>query len=400
MRGAKSWLEISERRLRHNYGALVRAATVNGQNVPVLAVVKARAYGHGADLCAPALASAGAPWLGVTDVDEGLLVRRSLGPSLVRPSNTPRLQPRILVMCGLLPEDVHKLVEHDLTPVVWSEDHLLWVSNSAQATAALPVHLEIDTGMSRQGVSPGLALEAFLDRLSTCPRVFLEGVLTHFASAEVSGSPVTALQQKRFETALHQIASRDLRPAWIHAGNSSFIDDGLLLPWLQRIASVMAARPMVRSGLALYGYCLPLEGAPGALGGELAPVLSWKSRVIAVEDLSPASTIGYNATYTVPQKLRLALLPVGYADGLRRELSGSDTRPGGWVVVHGQRAPILGRISMNLTTVDVTAIPKTLVGDEVTLLGESSTADDHARIAETIPYDVLCGLRAQAYLTP
>ncbi len=303
-------------------------------------------------------------------------------------------------MCGLLPDDVHKLVEHDLTPVVWSQDHLLWLSKSAQATATLPVHLEIDTGMSRQGVSPGLALEAFLDRLSTCPGVSLEGILTHFASAEVSGSLLTTLQQERFETALHQIAAHGLRPAWIHAGNSSFLDEGLLLPWLQRIASGMSARPMVRTGLALYGYCLPLESAPSALGGELAPVLSWKSRVIALEDVSPGSTIGYNATYTAPQKLRLALLPVGYADGLRRELSGSDTRSGGWVVVHGQRAPILGRISMNLTTVDVTATPETLVGDEVTLLGESSTAEDHARIAETIPYDVLCGLRAQAHLTP
>jgi len=399
MNGAKSWLEISERHLRHNYRALVRAATAAGRSTSVLAVVKARAYGHGAGLCAHVLASAEAAWLGVSDADEGGVVRCSLNTADTA-RNSPQTQPRILVMSGLLPNDAEKIVANRLTPVVWSPDQVDWLARTAPAAVPFPIHLEIDTGMSRQGALPGAALDRFLDRLSTAPALHLEGVLTHFASAEISGSPLTNLQQERFEAALAQIAERGLRLDWIHAGNSSTIDEGHSLPWLQQIADRHHARSLVRSGIALYGYSLPLDGARSTLKPDLEPVLTWKSRILAVTDLPAGASIGYNATFTTSRPMRLALLPVGYSDGLRRELSGTDMHPGGWVMLHGQRAPIVGRISMNLTTVDVSAVPTAAVGDEVVLLGQGITAEDHARCAHTIPYEILCGLKAKSQLVP
>jgi alanine racemase len=128
--------------------------------------------------------------------------------------------------------------------------------------------------------------------------------------------------------------------------------------------------------------------------------MSWKTRVIGIREIGPGATVGYNGTFTADRPMRLALLPAGYADGLRRELSAADTRPGGWVILHEQRAPIVGRVSMNLTVVDVTAIPQTAVGDEALLLGDGITADDHARLAGTIAYEILCGVRTIFPSTP
>jgi alanine racemase len=130
----------------------------------------------------------------------------------------------------------------------------------------------------------------------------------------------------------------------------------------------------------------------------LQPVMSWKTRVIGLRDVQAGDAVGYNATFTARRPMRLALLPVGYADGLRRELSGSDAQAGGWVMVQGQRAAIIGRISMNLTVVDVTEIHGVSVGDEVVMLGDGITADDHAQLAGTISYEIVCGVRASSYL--
>jgi alanine racemase len=120
--------------------------------------------------------------------------------------------------------------------------------------------------------------------------------------------------------------------------------------------------------------------------------MTWKAQVLTVSDLAPGDTVGYNATFTAGQPMRIALLPAGYADGLRRELSSTSEKPGGWVMIHGQRAPILGRISMNLTVVDVSHIPGVAPGDPAVLLGPGITADDHARLAQTISYEILCGI--------
>jgi len=162
---------------------------------------------------------------------------------------------------------------------------------------------------------------------------------------------------------------------------------------------------MVRAGIALYGYCLPIEQAHSGdqaiqakVRPGLQPVMTWKTHIIGLHEIKPGDTVGYNAIFKAERAMRLALLAVGYSDGLRRELSGSNTRAGGWVMLHGQRAPIVGRISMNLTVVDVTNIPGVVVGDEVIVLGDGITADDHARLAHTISYEIVCGVRATSHL--
>jgi len=396
----KSWVEISEERLAANYKALGRIA---GDGIAVLAVVKADAYGHGAKVCAPVLARAGAEWLGVTDAEEGVAVRSALATA--EPNSNPN--PQILVMSGLLREDAETIVRAGLTPVVWTRQQMEWLVEAVRSSGAAPlaVHLEIDTGMARQGVVPGEELRGLLAWLVGQRELRLDGVMTHFASAEVAGSALTLHQRERFEQALKEVADAGLRPDWVHAGNSSTVDNSSMcendcgsLIWLREVASRAGARAMVRAGIGLYGYCLPVEGAKALVLPELRSVMTWKTRVIGVREVQAGDTVGYNAIFTVAHPMRLALLPVGYADGLRRELSGADGAPGGWVMVRGRRAMIVGRVSMNLTIVDVTEIPDVAVGDEAVLLGDGLTADDHARLAHTIAYEIVCGMRAEPRL--
>jgi alanine racemase len=386
-----SWVEISAERLKQNYTTLKRAA---GTKTEVLAVIKANGYGHGATLCAPVLAQAGTGWLGVGDAAEGAEVLRSLGDAQPRP--------RVMVMCGPPPEDALQIVAEDLVPVVWTLDQLEALrSAAAEMQRQVPVHLEIDTGMSRQGVSPGPMLDEVLAWFATQEALKCEGVLTHFASADVAGSPQTAQQRKRFEAALRQVANAGLRPQYVHAGSTSTVDcpgsatdKKDMLAWLQSEAAALGAQAMVRAGLGLYGYCLPVVGANARtrLRESLLPVMTWKTRIAALQEIATGEQVGYNGVFTARKPMRLALLPVGYSNGLRRELLGSDTQPGGWVMIAGRRAPIVGRISMNLTMADVTEISGAKTGDEVVLLGDGITAQDHANIAETIPYEILCGV--------
>jgi alanine racemase len=407
--GVKSWVEISERRLAANYKVLSAAAG----DTTVLAVVKANAYGHGAAVCAPVLARAGEEWLGVGDAAEGCAVREALAVAGIEAAR----QPAILVMCGGLGEDADAIVQHGLTAVVWERRQMEALAAAvARRGVGLPlaVHLEIDTGMARQGVAMGEELEAVLRWFTGQSRLRLDGVMTHFASAEVAGSRQTIRQRQRFVQAIEAVKAAGLRPAWVHAGNSSTIENEGTeenLSWLRGLANGVGARSMVRAGIALYGYCLPIclpgEDADSAIGSSLQSqvrqsevrkdlqlVMSWKTRVIGLRDVQTGDTVGYNGIYTAERSMRLALLPVGYADGLRRELSGSNTRAGGWVMVHGQRAVIVGRVSMNLTVVDVTEIPGVALGDEVVMLGDGVTADDHARLAGTISYEIVCGVHA------
>ncbi len=401
-----SWVEISERRLRANYRLLVESA---GGDTAVLAVVKANAYGHGAGVCAPVLARAGAEWLGVADAVEGAAVREVLAAAGVAYED----QPRILLMCGLPDEDAEAVVSRGLTPVVWEQQQMEWLAAAVVQhggdAARLRVHLEIDTGMARQGVAPGEGLRTLLHWLKRQPRLLLEGVLTHFASPELAGSSQTLVQRERFEEAIAAVAEAGLRPDWVHAGSSSTVDNQDAagnMAWLRSLAESVGARSMVRSGIALYGYCLPIEPEDTVVQTKvqsgircgLQPVMSWKTRVIGLREVQAGDTVGYNAIFTAERPMRLALLPVGYADGLRRELSGSNARAGGWTMVHGRRAAIVGRVSMNLTVVDVTEIPGVELGDEVVVLGDDVTADDHARLAHTISYEIVCGVRAESRL--
>jgi len=398
----KSWIEVSERRLVENYRAAVDVLVreTGSPQAAVLAVVKANAYGHGAAICAPVLVRAGAEWLGVTDVVEGVAVLDAL---VHAKTNTPQ----ILVMSGPLAEDAPTIVQHRLVPVVWTRTQMAALAvQVGESTHPLAIHIEIDTGMSRQGVAVGAELRELLHWLKSEPRLRLDGVMTHFADAEVAGSEQTTEQRGRFEEALQLVAESGLQPAWVHAGNTSALDngaDGGGLRWHGALAQSLCAQAMVREGLGLYGYCLPIEGLVASDGADTArlqpavlPVMTWKTRIIGLSQIEPGARVGYNGTFIAERTMRLALLPVGYADGLRRELS-SSTGTGGWVMIRGKRAPIIGRVSMNLTTVDVTEIDAA-VGDEAVLLGDGVTAEDHAALAGTIAYEIICGMGMRAPL--
>jgi len=360
----------------------VQAIVNVGAGAEVLGVVKADAYGHDAAIVAPVLVNAGVRWLGVADVDEGARIRGVVGDGV-----------RLLVMLGLEKDDCKEVVERDLTPVVWTVEHVAMLERAAErAGKVVRVHLEIDTGMARQGVDlEGVGVVA--ERLAGSKWVRCEGLMSHLVAAEVEGSEVTQRQRERFAKALEIVVSKKLTPEWLHLGATSAVDEGATLGWMQELAAGVGARVLVRPGIALYGYCLPIDtGRAGGLCGHVQPVLTWKTRVIGLREIGVGDTVGYGATFTAKSLMRLGLLPVGYADGLRR--AASSGVGDGWVMIGGRRAAVVGRVSMNLVAVDVTDLEGVAVGDEVVLLGEGVTADDHARWSGTISYEILCGIRA------
>jgi alanine racemase len=384
----KSWVEISEMRLVENLRA-VQAIVNVGTGVETLGVVKANAYGHDAAIVARVLVNAGVRWLGVADVEEGVRVREVVGDGV-----------RLLVMLGLEEADCKEVIERDLTSVVWTVEHVEMLERAAESAGrVVRVHLEIDTGMARQGTDlEGVA--AVAERLAGSKWVRCEGVMSHLAAAEVEGSVVTQRQRERFADALQVIVNNVVSVEWLHLGASSAVDEGSTLGWMQELAAGVGARVMVRPGIALYGYCAAVSAAKagdtcreGALGKVVKPVLTWKTRVIGLREIGVGDTVGYGATFAAKSLMRLALLPVGYADGLRR--AASSGVGDGWVMIGERRATIVGRVSMNLVVVDVTDLEGVAVGDEVVVLGEGVTADDHARWSRTISYEILCGIRAK-----
>jgi alanine racemase len=395
-------VEISRSRLLANFkylqsllpaGEPQKRAPDNTPTTDLLAVVKANAYGHGLSPCAPWLVQAGAKWLGITSVEEGVALRR-LCPKV-----------HILVMRGLMHGEAEALIEAQLIPTVWEPQQLAWLADAAHkhklALGSVPIHLEIDSGMSRQGVA--LAdLPPLLDRLQNLPALRLSGVYTHFASADMLDAEQNQLQRAAFRNAVDQIFAAGFHPQWIHAGNSS-----TLLAEQHAFQNILPTKPgaktLLRPGIALYGYAPKFSGSESALAEEaraqLQPVLAWKTAIASTRSVPPGTAVGYNATFVAPTAMRLALLPLGYADGLNRKLSSTNASPSGHVLIHGMPAPIVGRVSMDLTVVDITHIPNAAAGDEVVILGDQHdqriTADDHARWAGTTPYEILCAIAAR-----
>lgn len=384
MSGRPVWAEVSRSKLLHNF-ALLRSLAAPAE---LLAMVKGNAYGHGAMACSRALVEAGAVRLAVTSVEEGVAVR----------AVCPEVE--IVALSGLWPGDADLALAHRLTPVVWEVAHL---EEAARPSTAMAVHVEVDTGMSRQGV-PLAELPVLLGRLKAFPGLRLDGVMTHFHSPEVLDSPANKEQFERFVTAVDTIFACGFRPRWVHAGNST----SLLFPGAEavvKLAERHGAKAMMRPGLALYGYGPRWTGGPASsmppdFAEKLQPVLSWKTRVCSLRMIEPGEVAGYCATFRAERKTRLALLPVGYADGLNRLLSSRKSPArGGAVLIRGQRAPIAGRVSMDLTIVDVTDVPGVEIGDEAVLIGtqgaEQITAYDQADLAGTIPYEILCNISAR-----
>jgi alanine racemase len=218
-------------------------------------------------------------------------------------------------------------------------------------------------------------------------------VLTHFSAPEIMSSVRPNPQLAGLDSALQLMADCGLQPQWLHAGNSSSVVAGPDREILLEMAARVGARLMLRPGLALYGYLdrLTLDGLSWEEEPGFAPVLAWKTQVTSLRSVQAGEAVGYGRTFVAERETRLALLPVGYADGYNRLLSNR-----GYVIVRGQRAPIAGRVSMDQTVVDVTEIPGVAIGDEVVLLGNqgeySIDAWDLADLAETIPWEVLCGI--------
>ncbi|MCI0356521.1 MAG: alanine racemase, partial [Acidobacteria bacterium] len=367
-----TWVEVSLGALRHNFRVIREHVAPQAM---VCAVVKADAYGHGAAECARALEAAGARWLGVTSTGEGVTLREA------------GIGGRILLMTGFWQGEEEAVVRQQLTPAVWNRSHIqLLEGAAAKCGAAEPVsvHLKVDTGMARLGINPA-ELPSFARFLGSAKRVALEGVFTHLASSEIVDAPDVEAQITRFDEALATLSQHGLSPAVVHMANSAAI-----------ATRPQTWRSLVRPGIALYGYFLPFTSVNGraadaTLGLPVKPVLSWKTRILSLRDVGAGQALGYNGAYVTRSPSRIAALPVGYADGLSRKLSSK-----GRVIVRDAYAAMVGNISMDLTLVDVTGIPGVEVGDEVILIGSrggcSITAWEHARLALTIPYEVLTGL--------
>jgi len=386
------WVEISTGALEDNYRFLTRIAAADraGVDAPVelLAIVKADAYGHGLELCAPAAVRAGARWLGVTSVEEGAATRVACPDA------------EILVIGGVFPGQGAAVVEHRLTSVVWDELQLDELESAVRAAGvgSVPVHLELDTGMSRQGVGPG-ELDGMLGRLAQAgSAVRLDGLMMHLYAADESDGLATREQFAALERMLERVFAAGLNSKWLHVGNSAGLLGGEAVALLRGVSARYGLRPIVRPGLALYG--LAPEFTPEEpenvtrMRGELRRVLEWKTRVVSVRSIAPGQVVGYNGTFVASEPMQLALLAVGYADGLKRTLSNR-----GSVLVRGERAPIVGRISMDQTVADVTEIPDVKAGDEVVLLGrqgsEAITAEDHAAWAGTIPWEIFTSISSR-----
>jgi len=364
----RTWAEVSLAALGENFHAVQKHV---GEGVTIFGVVKADGYGHGAVECARSLEGEGAEWLGVTDAAEGLALRGA------------GTKARILLVTGIWKGEEDSIVAQNLTPTIWEPWHIDTLERAARKRqSVLPVHLKLDTGMHRLGASKE-AWPRLCEMLSACKHLSLEGLSTHFASAEVLDAEDAVRQMKCFEEGLAMLRNYGLHPPLVHMGNSA----------------AMSARPetwktMVRPGIALYGYSLAFTcgGEPAAVAPlPLRPVLSWKTRVLTVKEVAAGEAVGYMGTFVTKARSRIAVLPVGYADGYPRLLSNRAR-----VIVRDEYAPVVGRVSMDLTIVDVSHIRGVAVGDEVILIGrgagKSVDAVELARLCESVPYEILCGL--------
>ena len=387
------WAEIRTRALEENLRFLASLAAPHAE---LLAMVKANAYGHSLALCAPAAVRGGAKWLGVTSVEEGIAAR-ALCP-----------QARVLIMSGIAPGQAAAAIQFQLTPIAWEMWQLDEITAAARADGAapgsVPVHLEIDTGMSRQGVLPG-ELSTIFARFAPGSPLRLEGVMTHLFAADEADGQATQEQLTRLDNVLARISAAGLFAEWLNVGNSAALLAGMARP-LAELAARHGMKALLRPGLALYGvvpeFDPPFHSQPPTLAAALsalAPVLEWKSSVVGVRSVPAGATIGYNGTFVATEPMRLALVAVGYADGLVRALGNRFH-----LLVRGQRAPLAGRVSMDQSVIDVTEIPGVTAGDEVVVIGtqgsESITAYDHARATGTIPWEVLTRIGPRVPRTP
>jgi alanine racemase len=369
--GRPVWAEISLQAILHNMRAIRKQVGVSRK---ILAVVKSNAYGLGAVPVAKALQKAGTEWFGVTCANEGVELREA------------GIRKRILILTGFWPGEEKRLIENNLTPTVTRVDDLGHLERSARAAGGksrVRFHLKINTGMNRLGIGAD-EVECFARKLAGCKHIELEGTFTHFASAEDFTAQQTNDQEKVFLACLARLRAVGVSPGIVHMANSGAI----------------CARPstwadMVRPGAILYGYYQsfdPPQKKQEVMGQvALQPCLSLRARIISLRNVPVGEGVGYAARFVTKRPSRIAVINAGYADGVVRARTNR-----GWALVRGKRVPLVGTISMDLTTLDLTDVPEALLGDVVTIYGKDGDAaievSEVAHEIGTVTSDLLCAL--------
>ena len=365
----RSYVLVSLDQIARNYQ---NVRSVVGPAVEVAAVVKADAYGHGALEVSRVLVKQGARWLAVSSVDEGVALRKGG----IR-------ETRILVMGGFLPDEGQELAEHALTPVVHSLAQIRQVNQQAQSSGKpIAYHLKIDSGMGRLGTRASAA--EILAAIAEARHAQFEGLMTHFASASNYDSTQTADQLACFHAVAAELRRAGVEPSILHTSSTIAVAYGRSEGW----------HSLVRTGHALYGYVSPARGPAPTQLLQVKPALTWKARILEIKEIPEGALVGYGGTFCAPRPMRVGILGAGYADGMFHRLSNR-----GKVIADGQLTPILGTISMDLTTIDLSHTTALAPGDAVTLLGSEgdSTLDAQqiARVAGTISYNILCSISAR-----
>jgi alanine racemase len=355
--------EIDLSALMYNLGQVRKCV---GPDCQVLAVIKANAYGHGAVPVASALASAGVSMLGVAWVQEGVQLRKA-GVRLP-----------ILVMAGAMADEMKEILSYRLTPVVYQSQQVRALEKLAKKNdRTVKIHIKIDSGMGRLGASSEKEVQDLARVLRRSPHLIVEGAMTHMAEDGLEHRSFTQQQLGFFNHSLSLFAKAGLDIPIQHAANSAITID------LQS-----AHFNMVRPGIMLYGY-LPSKSLAHPV--DLKPVMTLRTRILHLKRVPPGTSISYGRTFTTQRESLIATLPVGYADGLPRALSNR-----GEALVRGRRAPVVGRVCMDMMMVDLTGHGDAQVGDEAVLMGrqgqEAITADDIAQQSGTIAYEILCGI--------
>ncbi len=354
--------EINLNALEHN---LKKIRSCLAPGCRVMGMVKADAYGHGAVEVARCLEGAGIDYFGVASIFEAASLREA---GIAAP----------ILISGYTPAELtEKLIDYDITQCVPSVEAARKYSEAASALGEpLRVHIKLDTGMSRYGiVCQGRILEAAGDALAICSMEGLnvEGVFTHFASSDDSDEIPTMTQLSNFKAVLHEIEQKGVKNLLKHCANSAAV-----------LKYGCTHFDMVRVGLALYG----LEPAPGLADGELLPAMTMKAPITQVKTIPAGASVSYGMTFTAKRETRVATVPLGYGDGYLRAYSGS------CMTVRGKRAPVIGRVCMDICMLDVTDIPDVQEGDEAVVFGAAphTTPEDLAKIAGTVNYEVVTGI--------
>jgi alanine racemase len=359
--------EINLEAVAHNL-RVVRAEI--GPDVRILAAVKADAYGHGAVAVSETALAHGADYLGVATVEEGIELRHA------------RVDAPILVFTALATDDVAPVIQYRLIPALTSLDFARTLDHqAAKRKKHVKVHLKIDSGMGRIGFLMHEAADA-ADEISRLPHLLLEGVMTHFPSSDEKDKTFTRRQIERFRLLLDDLRSRGIQFPIVHTANSAAI--------FELSESLFN---MVRLGVSLYGY-LPTERTDAS--PDLRPSMTLKTRIVHLKQVGVGTPVSYGRTFVTARETLVATVPIGYADGIPRELSNR-----GKMIVHasggsGVVAPIIGRVCMDQTMLDVTDVPDVNVGSDVTVYSarreDPNSVESTARLLGTIPHTVTCAI--------